>query len=81
MNSAFDIAKSFYETPALVSHRVRCGKRCCRCAGGAGYGPDWLVQWREGGIHRRLPRADRPEVRAIIERRRADTRDVGVTPP
>jgi hypothetical protein len=83
MNSACEIAKSFYETPALVSHRVRCGKPDCRCGGGTGHWPDWFPRWREGGIHCRgsVRCTDLLEVRVIVERRRADTRDVGVTPP
>lgn len=78
MTSAYDIAKSFYKTPALVSHRVRCGKTGCRCVEGAGHGPYWFLHWREGGTQRRryVRQADVAAVQAIIARRRADDRTV-----
>ena len=83
MESTLETAETFYKTPALVSDRVRCGKTTCRCAGGARYRSDWFPQWREGGIHSRhyVRCADLLDVRVIVERRRPDTWDVGVTPP
>ena len=69
---ALEIAKTLYKTPALVSHRVRCGKPNCRCATGDGHGPYAFLLWREGGVQRRryVRRADVAAVRAVIERRR-----------
>jgi len=76
MKTAHEIAETFYKTPALVSHRVRCGKPGCRCRDGAGHGPYWFLRWREGHIQRRcyVQNADVATVRAIIARRRADDR-------
>jgi len=74
--SALETAETLYKTPALVAHRVRCGKPACRCAGGAGHGPYVFLFWREGGVQRRryVRRADVAAVRAVIGRRRADDR-------
>ena len=74
--SALELVKTFYKTPALVSHRVRCGKPACRCAGGEGHGPYWFLHWREGGVQRRkyVRGADVAAVRAVVEARRADDR-------
>ena len=75
--SAIDFARTFYKTPALVSHRVRCGKPTCCCAAGQGHGPYWFLHWREGAIQRRryVRRADVEGVRAVIERRQDSNRD------
>jgi hypothetical protein len=69
--SALEIAKTLYKTPAMVSHRVRCGKPNCRCASGEGHGPYHFLHWRQCGIQRRcyVRRADVEAVRAVIERR------------
>ena len=76
MRSALETAESFYKTPALVSHRVRCGKPNCRCAAGASHGPYWFLHWREGRVQRRkyVRGADLAAVRAVVEARRADDR-------
>jgi len=74
--SATKVAETLYKTPALVSHRVRCGKPACRCAGGEGHGPYVFLHWREGGVQRRryVRRADVAAVRAAVAARRADDR-------
>ena len=68
-----DLAETLYKTPALVAHRVRCGKPGCRCAAGAGHGPYWFLYWREGRRQRccYVRQADLDAVRAAVERRRA----------
>ena len=77
MASALEIAKTLYKTPALLSHRVRCGKPHCRCATGEGHGPYWFLHWREGGVQRRryVRQADVEAVRKAIERRQRDRRE------
>ena len=77
MDSALEIAKTLYKTPALVSHRVQCGKPDCRCATGEGHGPYWFLHWRQGGIQRRryVRQADVEAVRAVIERRQRHDRE------
>ena len=76
MSATLEIAKTLYKTPALVSHRVRCGKPNCRCAAGAGHGPYHFLLWREGRRQRRryVRRDEGAAGRAVIERRRADDR-------
>lgn len=70
--SAVQFAETFYKTPALVRHRVRCGKPTCHCAAGEGHGPYWFLHWREGNVQcRRYVRAGEVEaVRAVLARRR-----------
>ena len=72
--SVLELAETLYKTPALVAHRVRCGKPGCRCAAGAGHGPYHFLVWREGGRQRRryVRQADLEAVRAAVARRRAD---------
>ena len=72
MPSPLEVANLLYKTPALVCHRVRCGKPNCRCAAGEGHGPYHFLLWREGAIQRRryVRPADLPAVRAALERRR-----------
>ncbi len=72
--SALELAKTLYKTPALVRHRVRCGKPACRCATGEGHGPYWFLHWRDGGVQRRryVRQADVSAVRAVVEQRRQD---------
>ena len=74
--SATETARTFYKIPALVRHRVRCGKSTCRCVGGTGHGPYWFLHWREGATQRRryVRRADVAAVRAVVEGRRRDDR-------
>jgi hypothetical protein len=74
--ASLEIAKTLYKTPALVSHRVRCGKPNCRCATGEGHGPYWFLHWRDGSIQRRryVRRAEVAAVRTIIERRQRQDR-------
>jgi hypothetical protein len=69
VSSALDFVKTLYKTPALVSHRVRCGKSNCRCATGEGHGPYHFLVWRQGGKQRRrYVRQDEVEaVRAVID--------------
>ena len=76
MGSSLEIAQTLYKTPALVSHRVRCGKVGCRCATGEGHGPYAFLHWREGTVQRRryVRQADVAAVRAVIERRRRHDR-------
>ena len=71
--SATETAETLYKTPALVSHRVRCGKPTCRCATGEGHGPYTFLYWREGQKqHRRyVPAAEVEAVQVIVEARRA----------
>ena len=71
--SATETAETLYKTPALVAHRVRCGKLTCRCATGQGHGPYAFLYWREGGVQRRryVPAAEVETVRAVIAGRRA----------
>ena len=75
--SAIEVAETLYKTPALVSHRVRCGRPTCRCAADEGHGPYWFLHWREGGTQRRryVRQADVAAVRAVVERRRRDDRE------
>ena len=74
--SSLELAETLYKKPALVAHRVRCGKPACRCAEGDGHGPYWFLYWREGRTQRRryVKQADLPVVRAVVERRRATDR-------
>ncbi len=69
--SATETAEMLYKTPALVSHRVRCGKSTCRCTTGEGHGPYWFLYWREGVTQRRryVPAGELPVVRAVVEAR------------
>ncbi len=78
MESTLETAETFYKTPALVSHRVRCGKPKCRCVEGPGHGPYWFLHWREGGIQRRryVRRTDVAAVRAVIDARHRDDREL-----
>ena len=71
--SSRNLVETLYKTPALVAHRVRCGKPACRCATGDGHGPYWFLYWREGTRQRRryVKQADLAVVRAVVERRRA----------
>ncbi len=71
--SATEIAQTLYKTPALVSHRIRCGKPTCRCTTGEGHGPYSFLYWREGATQRRrcVPTAEVEAVRAVVEERRA----------
>ncbi len=71
--SATETAETLYKTPALVFHRVRCGKPTCRCTTGDGHGPYWFLYWREGQKQRRryVPAPEVPSVRAVVEARRA----------
>ena len=73
-----EMAKTFPKTPALVCHRVRCGKPTCHCVEGEGHGPHWYLRWREGATqHRRYVRqADVEAVRAVVEGRRRDDREM-----
>jgi len=75
--AALEIAETLYKTPALVRHRVRCGKPTCRCATGEGHGPYWFLHWRDGATQRRryVRQADVAAVRRVIERRRRDDRE------
>ena len=77
MASTLEFAETFHKTPALVRHRVRCGKPACRCATGEGHGPYWFLRWREGGVQRRryVRQADVAAVGAVIARRRRDERE------
>ncbi len=71
--SAIDVAETLYKTPALVTHRVRCGKPNCRCACGELHGPYWYRRWREGGRQRRQyvsARDAQPMETALAEWRR-----------
>ena len=72
MASSLEVAETLYKTPALVCHRVRCGKPNCRCAAGEGHGPYHFLLWREGAIQRRryVRREEVAAVRAALERRR-----------
>ena len=74
MVAALEIAKTLYKTPALVAHRVRCGKPGCRCTDGAGHGPYHFLLWREGAIQRRryIRQADVPAVKAVCDARRTE---------
>ena len=77
MSSALKTAKTLYKTPALVRHRVRCGRSNCRCATGEGHGPYHFLLWREGRVQRRryVRGADVAAVRRVIDRRRRDDRE------
>lgn len=68
------LAESLYKTPALVIHRVRCGKPTCHCATGEGHGPYGFLYWREGTRQRRryVKRGEIEEVQEVVERRRTD---------
>ena len=70
--SALETAETLYKTPALVFHRVRCGKPACRCATAEGHGPFAFLYWREAGTQRRryVRRAEVDAVRAAVEQRR-----------
>ncbi len=74
--SATETAETLYKTPALVSHRVRCGKSTCRCATGKGHGPYAFLYWREGAKQRRryVPATEVEAVQVIVEGRRAAER-------
>ncbi len=76
MLSTREFAETFHKTPALVCHTVRCGKPTCRCMTGEGHGPYWFLRWRDGAHqHRRyVKKADLAEVRAVVQRRRAEDR-------
>jgi hypothetical protein len=78
MDSTINLAKTLYKTPALVSHRVRCGRSNCRCAKGPGHGPYWFLLWREGSVQRRhyVRREDVNVVSAVIVRRQRRDREV-----
>ncbi len=69
--SATETAETLYKTPALVAHRVRCGKPTCRCATGNGHGPYWFLYWREGATQRRryVPAVEVPAVHSVVEGR------------
>jgi len=71
-----ELAETLYKTPALISHRIRCGKTGCRCATGEGHGPYHFLFWREGAVQRRryVKRAELDAVRAAVERRRSGDR-------
>ena len=75
--SALEVAETLYKTPALVFHRVRCGKPTCRCATAEGHGPFAFLSWREAGTQRRryVRRADVDAVGAVVERRRRAERE------
>jgi hypothetical protein len=77
VSSTPEFAKTLYKTPALVSHRVRCGKPNCRCATGEGHGPYHFLVWREGGIQRRryVQQTDVAAVRAVIDGRQRRDRE------
>jgi hypothetical protein len=77
MDSTIKLAKTLYKTPALVSHRVRCGRSNCRCADGLGHGPYAFLHWREGPIQRRryIRREDVNAVRAVIADRQLHDRE------
>ena len=74
--SALEIGELLYKTPALVAHRVRCGKPACRCAAGEGHGPYAFLYWRQDGRQRRryVPQDAVAAVRAVVERRRQEER-------
>ena len=74
--ATLELAESLYKTPALVAHRVRCGKPTCRCTTGEGHGPYWFLFWREGSTQRRryVKQAELAAVGAVLERRRAADR-------
>lgn len=76
--ATLEFAKTFYKTPALVHHRVRCGKRHCHCAESGGHGPYWFLHWREGAVQRRryVRQAEIEAVQAVVERRRRDDREL-----
>jgi hypothetical protein len=77
VSPSIKLAKTFYKTPALVSHRVRCGKPSCRCATGEGHGPYHFLAWREGGTLRRryVRQAEVEAVRAVVEERHRHDRE------
>ncbi len=72
-SSASETAETLYKTPALVSHRVRCGKSTCRCATGEGHGPYAFLYWREGAKQRRryVPATEVEAVQVVVDARRA----------
>ena len=76
MMLALEVARTLYKTPALVSHRVRCGKPNCRCADGEGHGPYHFLLWREGTVQRRcyVRQADVAAVREACDARRTGER-------
>ncbi len=76
--ASLEVAKTLYKTPALVCHRVRCGKPTCHCVEGEGHGPYWFLHWREGTTQRRryIRGADVEAVRAVVEGRRRDHREM-----
>jgi len=69
--SAPVFAQTCHKTPALISYRVRCGKRNCRCAEGALHGPYWFLRWRSGVTQRRryVKRDEVIEVARIVQER------------
>jgi hypothetical protein len=75
--SSLELANSLYKTPALVSHRVRCGRPNCRCATGPGHGPYAYLYWREGDRQRRryVKQRDVEAVRNVIARRQMAERN------
>jgi len=77
-SSTIEIAKTFHKTPALVCHRVRCGKPICHCVEGQGHGPYWVLRWREGATQRRryVRQADVEAVRVVVEARHRDDRQM-----
>jgi len=76
--ATLEVAKSLYKTPALVCHRVRCGKLTCHCVEGQRHGPYWFLHWREGAVQRRryVRQVDVEAVRAVVVGRRRDDREM-----
>ncbi len=74
--TALQLADSLYKTPALVVHRVRCGKPTCRCMTGEGHGPYGFLYWREGSRQRRryVRQEELNMVREVVGRRRVADR-------
>jgi hypothetical protein len=71
------LAKTLYKTPALVRHRVRCGKAGCRCQRGELHGPYAFLYWRDaGGRQRRryVRKADVAAIAQIVQHRQAADR-------
>jgi hypothetical protein len=77
VSPAIKIAKTLYKTPALIAHRVRCGKPNCRCATGEGHGPYHFLLWRQSGKQRRryVRQSEVEAVRTVIERRQRHDRE------
>lgn len=55
---------------SVVTHRRRCGKPTCRCAGGGALHESTVLSYSEGGRTRfvMLPAAEVAAVRAAVER-------------